>query len=255
MINIKMVKSGVFILLMVCLCGCNNVSGADDSVETDFEQITEKETEEHMELTVEYLCEKFGIERQEFSDIDFQDFINHFGLTREKIDREDVAFLLRLYREEAGREPMKDYAEICKRENKITPTEETLSGLVTVIFEHAYEEVIRTIVIDFEEGKSYRGNYPVSLIDDNTESAPVDENHKEEILSLFGELGAYDWWGVTYNQDSEALSQRLQQLQQSWKLTLLYEDGSISSLWGVELAGEYAPEGLESFIQALEGDI
>lgn len=249
------VKSGVFILLMVCLCGCKNISGADSSDETDFEQITEKESEDHMELTVEYLCEKFGIEGQEFSDIDFQDFVNHFGLTRETIDREDVSFLLRLYREETGREPMKDYAEICKRENKITPTEETLSRLVTVIFEHAYEEVIRTIVIDFEEGKCYRGNYPVSLIDDNTESAPVGENVREQIVSLFEELGAYDWWGVTYNQDSEALSQRLQQLQQSWSLTFLYEDGSISSLWGVELTGEYAPEGLESFIQALECDI
>lgn len=253
--NIKMVKSGVFILLMVCLCGCNNISDPDASIKNDFEQITEKETEEQMELTVEYICEKFGIDRQEFSDIDFQDFINHFDLTMEKIDREDVVFLLRLYREEAGREPMKDYAEICKRENKISPTEETLSGLVTVIFEHAYEEVIKTIVIDFKEGKSYRGNYSVSMIDDKTESTPVDENDKEEIQSLFGELGAYDWWGVTYNQDSEELSQRLQQLHQSWKLTFLYEDGSISSLWGVELAGEYAPEGLESFIQALECDI
>lgn len=56
------------------------------------------EGDNDIELTQEYVCREFGISESEFEGVDFDRFVDYYGLTYEDLNNESVAYLLQEYK-------------------------------------------------------------------------------------------------------------------------------------------------------------
>lgn len=89
------------LLFLLAGCGAKDETVLPDNKGTAAEEPAAESADE--KLTLEYVCEEFGMDESEFADVDFDAFVDYYGLTYENIGEGNSVILLLPYLEKADR--------------------------------------------------------------------------------------------------------------------------------------------------------
>ena len=145
------------ILLLVLLfiftgCSDNKVTSSDDEVVTEAEDTTQANNRYDGEdgLTIEYLCDNYGMKESDFDDVDFDAFIEYYGLTKETIKNDPPKPLLEEYKQLKYKVKIPNYSDY-----KAT----------TDVFLSEYNSSIETVIINEYVSSGATGTSEITILD------------------------------------------------------------------------------------------
>lgn len=180
-------KRMIFLVLSIILvvAGCGQVEMGDENY---------SEAEEADSLTIEYLCENYGMKEADFDGIDFDDFVNYYGLTKESIKREVPAVLLDRYKREKLGEGVPKYIQLDKTVDvfKTEYKDDVEVVIVESIDGSGATQCSKVSIIDFGYGHILSGS-DLRFISEKNIVGDTNEQIKEEVLSYFDKYNIYNW--------------------------------------------------------------
>lgn len=242
-------KISLFILLCLMLCittgivGCSKEQKTTNSEETTEEiHTTESDNEggNEMDLTMEYVCSEFGIPESEFEGVDFDSFVEYYGLTYENIHRESVEYLLNEYKKNNGEIEFYDYKYMNNPTNGMILTSENQDDL-SVLYCSKVEGDLRSFwIFDFEKGIIIADTGTDQVIHKDKIIATLSDKDKEDILVLFSKYDVYSWYENKENLTSG-----------EWYLSVEFKDGTIAGVSGSSIDENTDFDGLLSELKVL----
>lgn len=190
------------LLLAAGLTGC----GKDDG-ETGGEQ----------ELTLEYVCAQFGISEAEFEGVDFDSFVDYYGLTNENIQDESVEYLLRQYRENGGQPASCDYGYMYDGTDGAALTAADGDSVSVVFLAQDEDDLHSFWIFDFDKGIKLAGGGSERVIGKDSVAAALTSEHKEQIQALFEKYDVYAWYENGQRPDAS-----------DWYLSVQLQDGTVA---------------------------
>ncbi len=233
-------RYSVRLLTMLCvmLCvggfnGCNKSAKNQTSEEVVVQsqtvqvQTTEQSSESNneggndMELTQEYVCSEFGISESEFEGVDFDHFVDYYGLTYENIHNEMVAYLLQEYKKNNGEIEFYDYKYMYNSDKDAVLTLDNQNSISIVFFAQIEDDLKSFWIFDFEKGIKLIGTGAENVIHKDNIVSTLTPEHKEQILELFEKYDVYTWY-----ENREELNSG------DWYLSVKFQDGTIALVSG-----------------------
>lgn len=181
------------------------------------------------ELTREYVCNQFGISEAEFEGVDFDSFVDYYGLTYENIRDESVEYLLRQYKENDGGPASYDYRYMYAGTEGAALTAEDRDRVSVVFLAQNEDDLHSFWIFDFEKGIKLVGGGSERVIDKDSVTAALDQEHKEQVLALFEKYDVYAWYENGERPDAS-----------DWYLSVQLQDGTVALTSGA--AGDPAAD-------------
>ncbi len=255
----RMLIDVVVLSLCMFLVGCKNAEEKEsDTIEKVQENVGDNEMqdkiliegdEESMKVTMEYVCSEFGMSESDFDGIDFEDFVNEYNLTYEKIQREDVGFLLQCYKEDYGKVKIPDYLYIYNYNENIRLTKENQENIAIVFFANTLELSNDYYIFDFEIGQIIVGSGSESMVSYDDIVGETNNVIKDKIIELFDKYDVYSW-KVPKQRNDDIYG--TEDGYTSWSLRIQFNDGTIWGLTGELINGDDAPENFDLFVEELK---
>lgn len=257
--NSKYITYVMTFCLIMILFGCKN-HNQETKIEikvldeTDLTAIKENQTEGlqiEKELTIEYVCDKFGIDESEFEGVGFDDFVNFYDLSYETIQNEAVAFLLQRYKDNRGKTKIPNYHEMFNCVDKIALTKENQDDINVVIFQSSIDDSNEFYIFDFQIEKVIISRTDTTISDDEIVGV-TNETIKDGIIGLFETYDVYAWRQnekvAEYTETNEGDTGGTMR----WYLKIQFVDGKMYRLYGSTLTDETAPENFDLFVEELK---
>ncbi len=227
-------KISLCILLCFMLSAIIGIVGCSKEQKTTNSEVTTQITTEEihttegdneggneMELTLEYVCEEFGIPESEFEEVDFDSFVEYYGLTYENIHRESVGYLLSEYKRNNGEIEFYDYKYMNNPTKGLILTSANQDDL-KVLYCSKVEGDLRSFwVFDLERGIMIADTGADQVIHKDKIVASLYERDKEETFTLFSKYDVYSWYENKGNLTSGG-----------WYLAVEFNDGTIAGASG-----------------------
>lgn len=169
------------------------------------------------ELTQEYVCSQFGIAESEFEGVDFDDFVDYYGLTYENIQDESVEYLLRQYKENGGEPASYDYGYMYDGTDGAALTAEDEDSVSVVFLAQNEDDLHSFWIFDFDKGIKLAGGGSERVIGRNSVTAALTQEHKEQVLALFEKYDVYAWYENGQRPDAS-----------DWYLSVQLQDGTVA---------------------------
>ncbi len=228
------------LLLMICIvlaaaglhgCNKNDKNPASEQTEVQPQNVEVQTTEQSgesmnegsndLELTQEYVCSAFGIPESAFEGVDFDRFVDHYGLTYENIHNESVAYLLKEYKENNGENEFYDYRYMYNSDKDAALTLDNQKTISVVLCAQIEEDLKSFWIFDFEKGIKIAGTGAEDVIHKDRIVAALTPEHKEQVLELFEKYDVYTWYKNREELDSG-----------DWYLSVKFQDGTIALVSG-----------------------
>ena len=144
----------LLLLLLLIFTGCSDskVNSDANEVVTEAEDTTQGNNDHdgEGELTIEYLCNNYGMKESDFDDVDFDAFVDYYGLTKENIKNDPPKPLLEEYKQ------LKYKVKIPNYNDYKTTTDKFLSD---------YNSNIETVIIDEYVSSGVTGTSEITVLD------------------------------------------------------------------------------------------
>ena len=249
-------KYCVRLLTMLCmiLCvsglhGCNKNDRNSTSEEVVLQsqtvevQTTEQSSESSneggndIELTQEYVCSEFGISESEFEGVDFDRFVDYYGLTYENIQNELVAYLLQEYQKNNGETEFYDYKYMYNSDKDAVLTLDNQNSISIVFCAQIEDDLNRFWIFDFEKGIKITDTGAENVIHKDSIVSTLTPEHREQVLELFEKYDVYTWYENREERNSG-----------DWYLSVKFQDGTIALVSGSAKDSDVDFDGLLSEI-------
>ena len=205
-----------------------------------------------MKVTMEYVCSEFGMSESDFDGIDFEDFVDEYNLTYEKIKRENVRVLLQCYKENLGKVKLPDYRIVFNNLRTTELTKENVNSIDIVYFSQINGEEHNFYIVDFEIGQIIEGSGSESMVSYDDIVGEANEQTKQKTIELFDKYDAYLW------EQSDKVSRPIGTANGEvgtecrWYLKIKFNNGTIYRIYGDTLTDETAPENFDLFVEDLK---
>ena len=190
------------ISFLILLIGCGNKDIKVITAENTNESKDKEETD--MKLTIEYVCDKYDIDKSEFDGIDFNDFVEYYDLTYENIASENIPFLLNDYKSLTYKVKIPKYDSSITTDTFLTEYKEKIEvvRIVDIRADGSVEECVYTIV-DFNIGLILVSSYPTSALSEDNIVGETDDDIKEKVKDSFEKYDVYNWKENVSSNNSE----------------------------------------------------
>lgn len=227
-------KTKMVILLLFCIfaiIGCifatikmKEKRGKSDSIkDINFNSDIEHENTvaNTTDLTLEYVCNEFGISESQFDGVDFDEFVEYYGLTYENIHRESVEYLLNEYKKNNGETEFYDYKYMTNPNDGLVLTADNQNDVKTLYCSQVEGDLKSFWVFDLEKNIMIADTGAEQVIHKDKIVANLSDKDKENILNLFSKYEVYSWY-----ENKENLSSG------EWYLSVEFKDGTIAGVSG-----------------------
>lgn len=243
-------------IFLICFTFVLGACGQTDSESGMTMSMNEAEgAKEAMTISVDYLCKEFGIEESEFDGVDLEEFLAYYELTPDNISDifdEDLGFLLRMYKKDEAKVKIPNYERYSSENDTVTLTQEKAKNIKILVWKYAHGEEQDYVVIDFENGNVFWGCGTMQHLTKDDIVGIADAALKEDVLALFQEYSIYDWWQPSYTQTYAELLKKSEGFSETFNFSIVYEDETVSNLWGIAVTGEDAPGEIGEFIEKMK---
>ncbi len=227
------------ILLILSLTSCKNDNSYSENV-TYSEEITEMETEGMNLISEEEFYKKTGISKNDYPDVDINQFIAHYSITEDNIGDLRIEKLLEKYRNKVDVKSF-DYlfdSNYQKRNDNYT------NDIVRIAAVYNISTTIKSVLYDIETQKKYYSNNGYIFHDVNqVEAVSLDEKEYSDLISLLESVNAFDWKNNSVNSNSTA--------GQLFELVVEYSDGTYYKVKFSGILSKAAPSEYETLVDKL----
>ena len=184
----KMLCHILLLVLLLIFTGCSDdkVNSSDNEVVTEIEDTAQGNNGNDDGLTIEYVCEKYNMDESEFDGVDFDAFVDYYGLTKDNMGAAGPKYLLEKYKELKYKVKIPEYSKLTG--NTDTFLDEYKEHIEVVIIEEieeaGSEQSCNTLVLDFALGYELLSHKPLSSSGFSEEDIvkEIDDDIKNQIV-------------------------------------------------------------------------
>lgn len=147
---------------------------------------------------------------------------------------------------------MISYGKIFVSDSGKTLKDENLDELSVLVYAR-FDEVADYYIFDFEKELFFNTDFG-QTVNSELSLRPADAEVKKTVISELQNLNAEDWWGKTYDVESEEIQSWFNSTDYShvWRLYMQFENGEVITLYGIGYDEvKYAPKEMEEFFELL----
>ena len=147
---------------------------------------------------------------------------------------------------------MISYGKIFLSDSGKTLKDENLDELSVLVYAR-FDERADYYIFDFEKELFFNTDFG-QTVNSELSLRPADAEVKKTVISELQNLKAEDWWGKTYDVESEEIQSWFNSTDYShvWRLYMQFENGEVITLYGIGYDEvKYAPEELNEFLKYL----
>lgn len=202
-------------------------------------------------MTLQYVCEKYDMDESEFEGVDFDAFVEYYGLTVDNMGATGPRFLLSKYKELKYKVKIPEYNNLTGNADVFLDeyTEHVELVIVEDIKEVGSEQSCNTIVLDLALGYELLSHKPLSnsKFSESDIVKEIDEDLKNKIFDCFKNNNFVSIKKQTVEDDSNKQNGDL------YHVIVKLEDGTVYEIRGNEVSqDDKSKKALSGFVDDIE---
>ena len=186
-----------FLVVLLALTGCS-FGGQKGELSEIEEGGTDK-------VNIEYICNHYDVDQSEFNGVDFNAFVEYYGITNKNIEDGTIFFLLDLYKNLEYKVKIPQYTELQSTTDVFLPEYKEKLDLVIVnnYITDGTTGTLESTIIDFDLGFVFVGNN-LNVVSEKNIVKETDESLKESLKTLIDKYGISELEKQNYIKDDSS---------------------------------------------------